>query len=764
MATNQETSNLSMPDKVRVLEERLKQMEELMGGMNYNMQRIAQTEMQDRIRLIPQAETQMGVYTALCIDTIDVWKQNRIRFYTPLFHDPDMPIKSLPWAWPVSPFGGFDDSGVTWVPPAGSTVMIVFEGGARQSPYYIGTTWSRNRGPAGQHTFGVNVEEYYNVWEGHRRGYLVGPDNESQVFPPWNTENYNGFDLNSIVDFDNNPEAQKRITYPNIYGFKTPEKHMLKMVDGDPKCNRRWKRIELMSGCGNWLMMKDDHLHFAGQWAHPTCGGGPDGDVSCVEGVGTPSQAEDVTRTQGQVGQPDVPPDPPDITGQEGAPDYSQIDLQLSIQEASLTNDDPIIMGPKEETSCEGETSNSKIIGGHPRTPGGSCYDEPTKYADSQVGANPFFKQEQECRPYKAMGIGGNKCELPQSGIQIMSISGHTIIMDDSVEEPQGEPTWERSLMPFDPGCNGKYLGRMIMRSATGHEITFDDSESCPGIRGPTNGIRFQTASGNLVQLCEDTVCADPCDSEDESAGQCPPNHAGENRGVLLQSTSKHMIQLCDNGNKQCAPCRACGVPPEAKADQAFIMIRSGYGLEMQFADDDDQEETRQQYIQIFCPQKDNEDRGPHIMRFQEAPSGPGQIFLRAGGDYIVSTYDYLIEIVGDKDENPSDKMEIISRDKIVDVEEDYINIAQLHVFIADEVIMLLAGKDCPEPDGTMGPCPAPVIVYANGCLTISDRVYATASQDAEPASIFMLDPFCSWGKGNGGNGGGNGGGGGGGA
>ena len=52
---------------------------------------------------------------------------------------------------------------------------------------------------------------------------------------------------------------------------------MLKMVDGNAKCNRRWKRMELQSGCGNWMIFKDDHLHYGGQWTNPLC---PAGETS----------------------------------------------------------------------------------------------------------------------------------------------------------------------------------------------------------------------------------------------------------------------------------------------------------------------------------------------------------------------------------------------------------------------------------------------------------------------------------------------------
>jgi hypothetical protein len=75
------------------------------------------------------------------------------------------------------------------------------------------------------------------------------------------------------------------------------------------------------------------------------------------------------------------------------------------------------------------------------------------------------------------------------------------------------------------------------------------------------------------------------------------------------------------------------GYAPVKKAKKAFVRIRSGYGLEILMKDENSQEQTVQQHIQLFCRKKDNKDRGPHIHRYQESPSGPGLVFLRAGGN-----------------------------------------------------------------------------------------------------------------------------------
>ena len=634
---------------------------------------------------------------ALCVETIDPWKMNRVRFFHPLLHDPRATLFSLPYASPVSSMGGFDDCGLNWVPPAGSTLMIMFESGNVDTAFYIGTVWHKDRGPGGQDILEIfPSREYQSVYQGHRKGYLVGPNDESQVYAPWNTESYNSGDIYDAKRFTEDPNEQKRTTYPNIYGFKTPEKHMWKAVDGNAKCNRRWKRMEMLSSCGNWMIFKDDHLHYGGQWAHPSCpptpGGGPVDICSTHKGKN---------------------------------PYFSDI------------HGTPI----EKSASCD-----SNIIGGHPSTP---C-DPETAYCKSQSGSNPFFKHQNECRPYRGPGTPqNNNCDLPQTGIQFLSISGHSWVMDDSVEEPRGKPEWERSLESFDFGCNDKFLGRTYWKSATGHSIMMSDIEELSQLRGEKNFIRLKSANGNRIELNDHTIGEPDCPG-------CPPNYAGPERGIHLESTSKHTIKMIDHMNLQCSPCRKEGGVPVAKATKAYIQIRSGYGLELKFSDDFSQEETQSQWIQLTNPQCVDPDtdekcnskagcgyRGPHFLRFQGRPKGqPGIVFLRAGGHSIRQTYDMDIVMVGDKECNPSDKFTYVSKKHIRFSEDvDFRYSGKLHILFAEKQILLMAGRDCPPKEGKKCKAPClysvivarcPVFCPLTGILhwtekSMSERVFASA-------------------------------------
>lgn len=669
-----------MIKKYKELELKIKNLENRFNKMKYEQKGVVLSTLNDGTKVFVQEETLHGIYLAYCIDTVDVWKANRIRIFCPLIHNPTRPIREFPWAYPISAMGGFDDCGLNWVPPAGSMVAIVFERGDRGAPYYLGTIWHRDRGPDGRpHTWLYkNIDEYKNIYENKRKGYLVGPNDGSQVLPPWNTESYNGFDLNSDVDFSSDVNAQKKITYPNIYGFKTPEKHMLKMVDGDAKCNRRWKRMELMSSCGNWLMFKDDHVHYAGQWAHTSCGV-TEGEVNNSCGV---------------------------------------------IKGYGLSQSDT-----KEKLNCEGDKSNKKIIGGHPSTGGN------TKYNNNQVGSNPYFKHANECRPYKGPQTPqNNRCDLPQTGVQIMSISGHTFVMDDSVEEPSGDMNWDRSTKAFDFGCNNTFVGRMYLKSTTGHSIELNDSEtsgSSTPTRSENNGIKITTATGNKIELNDHTLS--PCT-------------AGGKRGIHIQSTSNHTLDMSDEANSQCSPTRKEGGEIKSLAKRGYVRLRSGYGMELLMSEGFSQQETQQQFLQLLTPRKTAEgSSGPHLFRMMESPNSEGSYILtRSGGKHIVSTYDDSVEIIGDPEKNPSDKIEIVSRIKVVSTKDYYVNITKKsHVFVADDKILLLAGKDCVPKDGPgCVPCVGPVLVYMNGCIRLSDRVYASSSCSAPAASIFSMSPL----------------------
>ena len=679
-----------MTAEYRHLEERIQELEALVTNLGVSLQ-------DTKRRAFPtktQTLTLDGMTRALCVETVDPLKQNRVRFYHPKLHDPDTPILALPFAKPVSAMGGFDDCGLNWVPPAGSTLCLLFDNGNRDLPYYIGTTWHVDRGVGSRDLIGMfGMNEYHAVHRGHRLGYLVGPNDESQVLPPWNTESYNGRDINSLKEFIDDPNEQRRTTYPNIYGMKTPQKNSIKMTDGNAKCNYRWKRLEIQSSCGNYMLFKDDHMHFGGQWGHPSCG---------VDGKSVDQCANTVNNAY--------------LTDFHGKP----------------------IEGNQ---SCSGETSG-ETLGGHPRTP------KNTKYQFSQSGSNPFFKHENECRPIKGPGTPqNNKIDLPQTGIQLLSISGQSFVMDDSVEEPQGVPNWERSTKDFDFGCNDKFLGKIEALSATGHRFLMSDIEKDTGVRGDQNKIELETATGNLFQMNDDTVKAS------DSGEDCV---AGPKRGIHAVSTSKHELHMVDELNEQCGPTRKEGGIPQSKATKAYIQLISGYGLEYRANDDNSQEQTQSQFIQITNPQrarsaaddKANVERGPHFMRFQGRPQGePGFIFLRAGGHSIRSTYDKDIVLVGDKEKNPSDKFTYVSKMFITSTEDVHFRYTrEQHIFFAEKKIMLLAGRDCPPKEGKRckAPCVYPVVIgrcprrcHVTGWVhwtekSLSERVFASGHHECQ--------------------------------
>lgn len=680
-----------MQDAVQIFDQRIAQMEERMSAMGYGIKTLVQSELATNWHTPAQAETIYGMHTAVCIDTIDVYKQGRVRFFSPLMHAPDSLVKSLPWAWPISSQGGFDDSGCTWVPPAGSKLCLIFEAGNRQWPYYLGTTWDRDRSGGWDYP----VPEYEKIHRGHRGGYLVGKD-EEQVFPPWNTENYNGLDIDSISDFENDPEAKNKITYPNIYGWKTPQKHMIKMVDGNYKCNFRWQRLEIKSAQGHHLIFKDDKVHPAAQWAHPDCGCGEGDLTKCNEGDEPIEKVEKC---------------PTEVKG-----DNKPVATTVMMIGSG---------GPAPSTS-EGGSSE------------GQC-------------ANPYFKHRSECRPYSGPGNPQNnrvdKTTLPQSGIQMTSLSGHTFWMDDSVSEPRGKNNWESGVMPFDYGCDEVYKGKTVWKSAHGHQIMMSDVEpdGIPKGRSAENFIRLLTATGNRIELNDDT-----------NPNSC---RAGSRRGIEMHSTSNHIIQMIDENNDHCNENRREGMAPAPKATNAFVRIRTGYGLEVMMADDNHQEDTQKQYIQLLAPQKDA-CCGPHFIRMQESDYC-GYIWVRAGGDYVCMTEGDHFTVVGTGKTTPKDDfckggclgprnwITAVSKHSVHYSCNFYFNKSEIAAFMADKFILLMAGKDCPPPPEfeECGPCIGSVAILMQdpetgaSKLVASDRVYASASLESRCITQFDLSP-----------------------
>jgi hypothetical protein len=670
--------------------------EKKLRGMNVNK---AINKFFKRKRGYFRQQAPRGVHLALCVDTRDPWKQNRVRFFSPAFNLPKnaiatvataptspqsvtTKISQLRWASPISSMGGFDDCGMTWVPPPGSTVCLLFQNGDPETAFYIGTTWHRDRGPVNNHNWNYDIDEYQKIFEGHRHGYMVGKNDESQVLPPFNTDNYQGYDLDTNSDVNLVPDAQTKTTWPHQYGWKTPEKHMVRMDDGDPKCNRRWKRFEIMSSMGHYFLMKDDPYHHCGEWTNPNC------KISYIDIVPSVCIGSFISTSYISPVSSNIVISITDLPyvclqGPENCP---------TSPEGSITPVEDEYLGT--EYLCPGFSPPSTIS-----TMPVDCLGVLRGLTDfcfsfNNQGKNRYHKHKQECFPFLC-----NKCALLQSGMQLLSRSGATLVMDDSVEEPRERPEWERALEEFDmDGCTGNFKGRTFLRSATGHYIELNDTEDQPKVRSIRNGINIVTASGNEICL------------NDHSKPCCI---AGELRGIHIKSTANHTLDMVDDTNRQCSDERNGCSKTGPYAKKAFVRLRSGYGIAVTLSDSNDQTKTDQQYLQLMAPQKDNLVRGSHIFHMQERPSGPGQIFLRAGGDFIVQTYDSMVEVVGDEKDNPANKLEFVSRSKIVSVKDVYYNKAKTHVFWADDYILLLAGKDCGpyEGDDKGTPCVFPVVV-----------------------------------------------------
>jgi hypothetical protein len=181
------------------------------------------------------------------------------------------------------------------------------------------------------------------------------------------------------------------------------------------------------------------------------------------------------------------------------------------------------------------------------------------------------------------------------------------------------------------------------------------------------------------------------------------------------------------------------------------------------------EKETDQQYIQLYSPQY-TACCGPHIIRMQENPNC-GQIFIRAGGDYVCYTEKDHYTVVGagnaqDANEaiaagatdsfcdggclGPRNKFTMVSKHTLHKSCKFYYNIAEAHLFLADQVIYLLAGKDydtetrgrSPRSEDKCGPGAFPVLVLQGNRIVASDRVFASASNTASCCSLFHLLPF----------------------
>lgn len=691
-----------------------------------NLEKVFKQFFRRKIRWERQKEAYQGLHLAICVDTRDPYKQHRVRFFSPVLDSlgtgdntdnlRQTKLNQLLWAWPISNMGGFDDCGLSWVPPPGTTLCIMFQNGSPNSPYYLGTTWQRDKGPENAHNWHYDIPEYDKIFRGHRKGYMVGKNDGSQAFPAWNTDQYQGYDFDSQYDSELNTDAGLKTTWPHLYGFSSPEKHRVKMDDGDPKCNRRWKRLEIISSMGHYFLMKDDPYHHCGEWVNPNC--------RISHTYAEPSVCNDPV-FQGVVSGISVWGEYPCQQGPEQCDLAQEQYIPPETQQGPVFNLSTIPVESEylgTEHLCPGFDPFATVANTVPDECSGVLRPDHYCFTFNNTGKNRYHKHRQECYPFLS-----DKCALQQSGMQLLSRAGHTLVFDDSVEEPRERPEWERTLNPFDmDGCTGVYKGRTFWRSSTGHFIELNDHEVSPKVRGPNNGINIVTACGNQIIL------------NDHSTPNCV---AGPNRGVHIKSTSNHSLDFVDDQNQQCSPERNGCANPGPWSNKAFIRMRSGYGITMTMNDAQSQTKTDQQYFQIMSPQTDNLQRGPHVLHMQERASGSGQIFLRAGGDYIIYTYDHMVEVVGDEKDNPSNKLEFISNMKVVSVKDVYYNKAKTHCFWAEDYIFLLAGKDCAVGEGAdgNGTCVYPVVVATGPIpefimqmcnIKASEHVFASATTE----------------------------------
>lgn len=581
---------------------------------------------------------------ALCVNTDDPLGDGRIRIYHPVFdseYDPKMPsslpeIDKLPWARPISPFGGFDDSGSIWPPPAGSMVAVVYQGGNIDEPYYLGTIWNRHRGKDGEHLqYWYNypyMDEYFRLYEGKRDGYNFGDNNGDQVHPPWNTQSYRQYDWDDTESFYAFLKEREAATTPNYYGMKTVGKEWLKFVDGDPKCNYKGRRIELATARGAGLFLKDDHLTPFSQYGYNGSAtiGNCDGVFPCCEsGSPTPLQ------------------------NGENCP------------------------SPQNDGSCGPQSGRASSTLNR--------FDSPN---------DPFQKRKEENKYYTGVNTpAAYKVDLPQSGVFLISPSGNFVGLDDSVDQPFGVPTYDSE---FNFGCNDLYKGKITIGEATGAFIRLNGEESNPKVRSENNGVEISTAMGTYIKLSDHTEQAgNACDCPPNFAGEKRGFEAGTTSGHALIMSDRG-LKACGQSRVYD---RVSQLASET-GYTGYCMLRSGYGLQLMLADTNIQTETDQQFILLQAPQKDNVERGPHTLIMQEQAEGPGYLFLRAGGVMHLSSHDEMLEVVGTEDEGGSaSKYTSITDSYLVQIKNYYFNHNRATFMWADEVMYLIAGQDCEVPE-----------------------------------------------------------------
>ena len=207
-----------MPDAIQDLQFQLQKMQDKMRVIEMERGTIPRALSPFQAKTNARARTFAGTWTpqalfgihmAICVDTRDPWKMGRIMVYCPVVHSLKgailMTESSLPWAMPCSSFGSLDDMGGVFVPPEGSTVLIMFEGGNRESMFYVGSTWLPRRLSVATSAKDFTPQREMVRWGGEgggkRASDVRSPQLPDHLLPPWNNESYFGNDLKPTAEF-----------------------------------------------------------------------------------------------------------------------------------------------------------------------------------------------------------------------------------------------------------------------------------------------------------------------------------------------------------------------------------------------------------------------------------------------------------------------------------------------------------------------------------------------------------------------------------
>jgi len=432
----------------------------------------------------------------------------------PSLHKASTPLKSLPWARPISTLGGFDDCGSLWVPPAGSSVAIMFENGSNSVPYYLGTIWNLNRGPEGQNNWGYGIPEYQCIHQGHRKGYFVGANDESQVRPPSNTENYNIKDYDDLNAFERDPTASTKITPSHIYMFKTPQKHRFKMDDGNYSCNQKYKRIEIGSSCGNIFLMWDDHMHAPGQHLNPKAAQqGPNASGGSGAGLvcGTESCQSDDRR--------DKEPKCGDYEGDRFKNDLFKHESEVRAFRGP---------GTPQNNRCQLKQTGIYIssISGTDMT-FDDRVDDPRGTPDWERGTKvfDFGCTNKFLGKWSVRSATGHEFTMSDAEDKANVRSGDNVNEDTQLSEPNG----------------------FTLRTASGNSIQLNDHTIQGGTAGSKRGIRIESTSKNLFEMIDE---GNEQASPDRKGGGVPKNKA-KKAYIRLKTGYGCQLLMRDDGDQE---------------------------------------------------------------------------------------------------------------------------------------------------------------------------------------------------------------------